>query len=64
MSRRNKSAIVSEHPHIHICIFTLFIVKCTHYSAIPVAREEEEEEIRREEKCENVNYISYESVSN
>lgn len=60
---RNKSAIVSEHPHIHICTFTLFIVKCTHCPAIPVVREEEEEETRKEEK--NVKtLIIYESVSN
>lgn len=49
LSERNKSAIVSEPPHIHICTFTLFIVKCTHCPAIPVAREEEEKEIRKEE---------------
>lgn len=59
LSERNKSAIVSEPPHIHICTFTLFIVKCTPCPAIPVAREEEGKEKRKHRKL----YI-YESVSN
>lgn len=56
--RKKKRDIFRASSYVHICTFTLFIVKCTHCPAIPVAREEEEEEIRKEEKRENVNYIS------